>query len=162
MSVVQEFIWGPRSSLTETIASICLSSSHVQLTLIGILIVNIPSISSVDVQFVTSNSTIPFESSTTLHESPLSHLNAGSPPCELFSPIVASVTLSTRSPLAILTIKFLYMPSGDTMPPSKLASTTLVLRRYSISRFVNFTLPGVFAFTAIGISTSPTPLLGIC
>ena len=76
--------------------------------------------------------------------------------------MVASVTLSTKSPWASLTTKLRKTPSGVTRPPSKLASSTLVFSRYSISNSVSFTLPGVLALTAIGISTVPTPLSGMC
>ena len=82
----------------ETTASIFLSSFQVQLTFIGMLTERMPSLSMDDVQFPTSNMTIPCASSTTLHESPLNHLNAGLAPCELFRPMVASVTRSTKSP----------------------------------------------------------------
>ena len=98
VSVVHPLTCGPSSSLIETIASIFLSSSHVQFTRIGIFTETIPSLSRVEVQFPTSNSTIPPPSSTTEHESPLSQRNDGSAPCELSRPIVASVTLSTKSP----------------------------------------------------------------
>ena len=138
-----------------------LSSSHDQLTDIGIRIVTRPVESITEVQFAASNWTIPSASLTTEQVSPRSHSKAGFSPYELLSATRELVTRSTSSPGAIRTCKFLKTPSGEMIPPSSDASIALVCILYVMSRFEILTRPEVAALIAIGMRTSPSPFCGM-
>ncbi len=70
----------PRSSSTETMASVLRSSSHDQLTLVGIQTETTPSASSIEVQLAASKTTMPPASEFTVQLSPRCHVKFGLSP----------------------------------------------------------------------------------